>query len=292
MSGGRGGYAFALAISTALLAASAPPARAGGVCASQASYSYSYAAPAVSYSYAAPAYQTVYKTVYPQAVKVYASPDFYSSSQDYYRDKVLVDAMAGKTAEALQLQQRLQGLESQLQQSQQLLQQQRLQTDQEYQEYQRWKYERQQPPPQQQYAPPQQQPAYPPAYPPEQPRAPQPGYPPPQQQQPPAPHMPPAYGNGNSYHPQTPRQSQGGGVPAGLDQVVASSCIRCHGGGSGHQGGGLDLRDLASVPWETRLLCHSEVCNGTMPRGGQALTPEQTAMFYEWAQAGRMTARR
>lgn len=69
-----------------------------------------YAAPAaVTY---APAYEA--PTVYLKAVKAYVSPDYYSSVSDYYRDKVLVDAVAGKTADILKSQQELQSLREEI----------------------------------------------------------------------------------------------------------------------------------------------------------------------------------
>lgn len=280
--GRRGRFnAHVLALAAVVAAALVPPAaQAGGVCAPAAvSYSSYSAYPAASYSYSTAAYvapvKTVYEKVYvPQVVKVYQNPDFYSSTESYYQSKMIVDAVAGKTAEALKLQEELSQLRQQVQTYQQLQMQWQLQQQQQQQQ------QYQPPPPAYQQPPPQH-------YPPQAPQ--QPPYAP--QRSPVPQRMPPAYGQGGGYHGGPPQQTQGN-VPAGLDQVVANSCIRCHGGGSGHQGGGLDLRDLANVPWETRLLCHSEVCNGTMPRGGQALSAEQTALFYEWAQAGRGTVAR
>lgn len=58
-----------------------------------------YHAPYCAPSYVAP---VSYATVYPKVVSSYASADFYSSVNDYYRDKILVDAMAGRTLTLMQ----------------------------------------------------------------------------------------------------------------------------------------------------------------------------------------------
>lgn len=109
-----------LSLVGALVVALVPaPATAGGLCRNGA-VSYGYAAPAVAYSYAAPAYQQVYL----KAVKVAVSPDYYSSVSDYYRDRLLVDAVAGKALEMSKMQLELQSLRQQLQQYQQPLPQQ------------------------------------------------------------------------------------------------------------------------------------------------------------------------
>jgi hypothetical protein len=84
------------------------------------SYSYSYTP---SYSYYTPTYsyvKPVYKyevkeVVVPKAVKAYVSPDYFASSSDYYRDKVLLDAIAGKNTDAQKLQQELVELRTQIQ---------------------------------------------------------------------------------------------------------------------------------------------------------------------------------
>lgn len=84
------------------------------------SYSYSYT-PTYSYytppySYPKPVYKyEVKEVVVPKAVKAYVSPDYFASSSDYYRDKVLLDAIAGKNTDAQKLQQELAELRTQIQ---------------------------------------------------------------------------------------------------------------------------------------------------------------------------------
>jgi hypothetical protein len=120
-----------------LLALGPTPASAGG-CYSGASYSYGYSYyPSYSYSYpsypayyAAPSYSyyTPAKTYYPKyqveevvvpkAVKAYVSPDYFASVQDYYRDKVLLDAIAGKNTDTSKLKEELAELKAQIAKSQ------------------------------------------------------------------------------------------------------------------------------------------------------------------------------
>lgn len=89
----------------------------------QASYSYAPAvtyAPAASYStvsYApakAVSYQ-VQEVLVPKAVKAYVNADYFASTDSYYRDKLLVDAVAGKVNDTSALQRELQELKAQLQ---------------------------------------------------------------------------------------------------------------------------------------------------------------------------------
>jgi hypothetical protein len=106
------------------------PAHSGG-CYSGASYSYGYGASyypsysyysAPSYSYYTPSYTPVYYTpkyevqevVVPKAVKAYTSPDYFASVSDYYRDKVMLDAIAGKSTDASKLAQELAEIKQQL----------------------------------------------------------------------------------------------------------------------------------------------------------------------------------
>jgi hypothetical protein len=108
----------------------ATPARSGG-CYSAASYSYGYGASyypsygyysAPTYSYYTPSYTPVYYTpkyevqevVVPKAVKAYTSPDYFASVSDYYRDKVMLDAIAGKSTDASKLAQELAEIKQQL----------------------------------------------------------------------------------------------------------------------------------------------------------------------------------
>jgi hypothetical protein len=150
------------------------PAHSGG-CYSAASYSYGYGASyypsygyysAPTYSYYTPSYTPVYSTpkyevqevVVPKAVRAYTSPDYFASVSDYYRDKVMLDAIAGKSTDASKLAQELAEIKQQLKGQSQLPQVQ------------------QQPPPQAQY----QQPMYQPQV--QAPMVPQSTYAPPQQQ--------------------------------------------------------------------------------------------------------------
>jgi mono/diheme cytochrome c family protein len=226
------------------LLALVPPANADGYCRSSYRASYSYYTPAKTYSYT-PTYTPTYTytntyeyPVYLKAVKAFVSPDYYSSTVDYYRDKLLVDAVAGKTAEVLKSQLEMNTLK---------------------QEVESLRRQLQQPVPSNgnggyQVAPQQQAP--------------------PQQYQP---------------QQEAPRQTmpkaalQGHPVPEGLVQIVQTSCIRCHGATSATAGGGLDFRDLASVPRETRLAMKAAVDDGSMPRGGKPLNDAAAALFHEYS---------
>jgi hypothetical protein len=150
---GGGGPPAALAAG-AFLALPTAPAEAGG-CYSAASYSYGYQAyPSysyypVTYSYATPYYPQkvayeVNEVVVPKAVKAFLSPDFYSSTADFYKEKVLLDAVAGKVTDAEKLRSEIAELKAALKaQPQQPA----------YQPPPQYQYAM---PPQQQYAPPQQ----------------------------------------------------------------------------------------------------------------------------------------
>jgi hypothetical protein len=106
------------------------PAHSGG-CYSAASYSYGYGASyypsysyysAPTYSYYTPSYTPTYYTpkyevqevVVPKAVRAYTSPDYFASVSDYYRDKVMLDAIAGKSTDASKLAQELAEIKQQL----------------------------------------------------------------------------------------------------------------------------------------------------------------------------------
>jgi hypothetical protein len=138
--------ALAILAGSVFLAWPALPAKAGG-CYSGVAHSYGYASyPSYSYPasyvyYSPPVYTPKYEvveTIVPKAVRAYVSSDYFSSSADYYRDRLLVDAVAGKTQDTQKLQQEVAELKAQLKQQPVV----------------------QQPPPyyppQQQYAPPQQ----------------------------------------------------------------------------------------------------------------------------------------
>jgi hypothetical protein len=116
----------ALVACAVLVVAPTSPARAGG-CYSAASYSYGYAAyptyayPA-SYTYYTPTYYTpryeVQEVVVPKAVRAFVSPDYYSSTSDYFRDRNLIDAIAGKGTDLTKLQQELSELKAAIKQGQ------------------------------------------------------------------------------------------------------------------------------------------------------------------------------
>jgi hypothetical protein len=105
------------------------PAHSGG-CYSGASYSYGYSSyypsygyySAPTYSYYTPSYTPVYYTpkyevqevVVPKALRAYTSPDYFASVSDYYRDKVMLDAIAGKSTDASKLAQELAEIKQQL----------------------------------------------------------------------------------------------------------------------------------------------------------------------------------
>jgi hypothetical protein len=150
------------------------PAHSGG-CYSAASYSYGYGASyypsysyysTPSYSYYTPSYTPTYyapkyevqEVVVPKAVRAYTSPDYFASVSDYYRDKVMLDAIAGKSTDASKLAQELAEIKQHLKGQSQVSQVQ------------------QQPPPQAQY----QQPVYQPQV--QAPMVPQSTYAPPQYQ--------------------------------------------------------------------------------------------------------------
>jgi hypothetical protein len=129
--GRRAGIVLGTLAVAAVLLWSASPASGGG-CYTASSHAYGYAsyptyyAPAY-YTYATPAYYTpkyeVTEVLVPKAVKAYVSPDYFSSSSDYFRDKLLVDAVAGKTQDTQKLQQELADLKAQLAKQQQAPQQ-------------------------------------------------------------------------------------------------------------------------------------------------------------------------
>lgn len=233
------------------------PTSGSGVCGSAASVvSYSapikkaavvsYSAPAVSYVQQAVQYEQVY---YPKAVKAAISPDFYSSVQDYYQQKVLLDAVTGRFTEALKLQEELQSLRQQVQQLQSV------------------------PAP------------APPLLPQRLPATQQPEYMPPASQQ--HQHEYPKQEAPLPSASSQPQSLNHGGIPERLVGVVKQSCIRCHGTTYERNGGGLDLRDLNGIDRETRLLCYTAVVTNEMPRGQKSLVEEDKQEFLKWYQMAR-----
>jgi mono/diheme cytochrome c family protein len=226
------------------LLALVPPANADGYCRSSYRASYSYYTPAKTYSYT-PTYTPTYTytntyeyPVYLKAVKAFVSPDYYSSTVDYYRDKLLVDAVAGKTAEVLKSQLEMNTLKQEVESLRRQLQQPVPSNGNGG-----YQPPLQQAPPQQQYQP---------------------------QLEAPKQTMPKAVGQG---HP----------VPEGLQQIVQTSCIRCHGATAQTAGGGLDFRDLATVPVAVRLAAKAAIDDGFMPKGGKPLDDAAAALFHQWA---------
>jgi hypothetical protein len=112
-----------LAVMGVLLWSVAPAS--GGGCYTGASHTYGYGAsyyypsyyPA-SYTYYSPVTYTpkyqVEEVLVPKAVRAYVAPDYFSSSSDFYRDKVLADAVAGKVTDAEKLRQEIAELKAQL----------------------------------------------------------------------------------------------------------------------------------------------------------------------------------
>ncbi len=92
-----------LGLMLAIVAVTPSSSQGDGYCRSSYRQTYSYYTPSYSYT---PTYAASYDytPVYVKAVKAYVSPDYYSSVSDYYRDRLLVDAVAGKTAEVLKTQ--------------------------------------------------------------------------------------------------------------------------------------------------------------------------------------------
>lgn len=72
-------------------------------------------------------------------------------------------------------------------------------------------------------------------------------------------------------------------VPAGLQEIVASKCIKCHGGNPKRA----DLSDLSTVPEGVRWLAKNEVDVGKMPKGLEPLTDEQVKLFSQWGEMAR-----
>jgi hypothetical protein len=105
-----------------LLLGPALSARAGGCYSASYSYGYAsypaYSAYPASYYYTPPVYYPpkyeIVETVVPKALKAFTSPDYFSSSADYYRDRLLVDAVAGKAQDTAKLQQEINDLKAQL----------------------------------------------------------------------------------------------------------------------------------------------------------------------------------
>lgn len=127
-------YLSTVAVIYAVLFAPMMPMAMAGGCYTPASTAYGYSAsyyyPSYSYPtysypttyYSAPTYTSytpkyeVKEVIVPKAVKAYVSPDYFSSVSDYYRDKLLVDAVSGRTQEVLKLQEQLQQLRQEMQQ--------------------------------------------------------------------------------------------------------------------------------------------------------------------------------
>lgn len=251
--------------------------------------------PVVTYQVPKVKYE-VQEVIVPKAVKAYVSPDYFSSVQDHYRDRNLIDAVAGKTQEVLRLQEQLQALQQQIQRQQQPAyqpppaayppappQQAPTPCDQRAQEaYQRGLREAQGAQGQQGYGQGSQAPA---------PYAPQaPAQQPGRGAAPPA-HAPPQEGGG--------RREAGnggesvhhhGGVPDGLQAVVQQSCLRCHGATKDEHGRGFDLRDLHAVSVDDRMESYAQVAAGDMPSKAAPLPREQQRLFREWYRMAKQSS--
>ena len=237
------------ALTAALAVAFLPIASAGGCPPGYATYQQAYAAPSYSQAYTAPTYQQAYVAPI-KTVKAYVNPDAYSSINDAYRDKLLVDAIAGRTQELMGLQQQLQTTQQQLrelQTTQQQLNQMMLQRAAVH------------------------GPGGPGGY---------HGSPYPQ-----GPGQGPGQAPVTPPQPRGPRNGRRGSstVPPELEAIVQRSCLRCHGASYQEQGGGFDLRDLEAVDREHRLLSYMMVNTGEMPMGGKPLSDQEVAVFKEWA---------
>ena len=236
-----------------------------------------YYAPSYGYSYYTPTYSYQAPTYYAPApcetkVKYYpypTTPDYYSSVGDYYRDKLLVDALAGRTAEVLKQQAADQEKERKL----------RLLEEEVSVLRQRLLYGPQQQPPQ-----PQPGNNPPPPYEPTPPqdagaqRPPREKSPPPvprQETPKEAPKAPPK--KTSALHP----------TPDKLKAIVQASCIRCHGNTNATAGAGIDLRDLDAVDGETRRAAAQAVEDGFMPKGGKNLNDTEYQEFRAWATGRR-----
>jgi hypothetical protein len=119
----RWGYVVALTALAACAFLWLPAAAPAGGCYTASSHVYGYSAYPTYYSYPAtytyysPAYTPRYEVnevIVPKAVRAYVAPDYFSSSSDFYRDKTVVDALAGKVTDAEKLRQELAELKAQL----------------------------------------------------------------------------------------------------------------------------------------------------------------------------------
>jgi hypothetical protein len=255
----RGMAVLAVLIAVASALVCIGPADAGGYC-NQSYYS------TYTPTYQAPSYQQVqYVTKYvdrevlaPYPVKAYINPDYYFSTQDYYRDKLLVDAMAGRTVQLLQgggVATPPNAFNSgfQMQTGQQVLTPQQLQTL------------------IQQLQGGQQQPV--------QPTTPAPGTAP----LPQAPAMPPAAaGPGKDWRECWYANGTDQPDPA-LTKAVSENCLKCHGGTNPDR---MDLRDLSRISFVGRSLVKSLVDDGSMPKNAHPLDNNTAALFQPWFQTG------
>jgi cytochrome c553 len=73
-------------------------------------------------------------------------------------------------------------------------------------------------------------------------------------------------------------------VPAALQALVTSRCVKCH--GNSGAGGRIDLTDLATVPAGLRWQSYGLVSSTEMPKGGPPIEDKDLTLFYEWAKAG------
>jgi hypothetical protein len=62
-----------------------------------------------------------------------------------------------------------------------------------------------------------------------------------------------------------------------LSQLIATSCLRCHGGEKTEKG--LDFKQAGTFDDDTWLACVAQVATGAMPRGGTPLKKDEVGLF-------------
>jgi hypothetical protein len=229
------------------------PSPAGGCYPSYYSYPVSYSYP----TYYTPTYYQPYpvyvekEVVKPYAVKSYVSPDYYYSVQDYYRDKLLVDAMAGRSVALLA---QLKQLQTQanavnlggytyygVNQGQQLLNPATTGAGNPYA--------------QQGQGVPGLNPTLPPGS------------------------TSPSPGGQQQAQAAQPAGPGVGGVNPKLTEAVQGACIRCHNGKDRDR---INLTDLGRLGYYERAAILSEVARGTMPKNGKPWDKEGLALLEEY----------
>lgn len=75
-----------------------------------------------------------------------------------------------------------------------------------------------------------------------------------------------------------------------LATLITNNCLRCH--GAEKQEGGLDFRQADKFTSDQRYAVFSATLTGEMPKGGTALTRDQTEPFRKWYEEALLAARR